>query len=209
MPLNQEKVTNSPIHGWIDGPESRPIKVDRWTRALLTVGNDKHQLWRGYNFTAIGSTLVSTGGKLAYFVNSNYSRPDFRYFFRVSNAAILRSFFYPVGWKYNASSPAFIINKNIAVQNDQSITSAMSICTAPLTTGVTLDTALFKIHMGSASGPGGIYSSGGQENNSFLADLNTTTMFEITATTDDTAIYMEFSWTEFIPYDTPPLVVLP
>lgn len=205
MPLDQEKLTYSPIHGWIDGPESRPIKVDKWSRALITIDNIKHNLWRGYNFIVNASTLVDTGGKISYFFANNYSRPDFRFYFHASTAAIYRGFL-PATRTYVPANAVTPVNRNIKVLNEGTLTSAMSICHTPATTGVT-EIPFEKRYMGSVAGPGGTAQSGGQAEGTYLLDINGEGVFEIEARADDCAIYAEFSWTEFVPYDTPPLIV--
>jgi hypothetical protein len=209
MSLDQEKLIYTPIHGWIDGPESRPIKVDKWSRSMITMDNEKHQTFRGYNYVTYGSTLVNTGGKLAFRFDTNYSRPDFRWFVKTSTAGIMRTYLMDAtaGWKHDPGSEPVIFNRNVEKIITAAGTSAMSICTSPLTTGVTIPDPTLKVHLGSAAGPGGVNTSGGQNTATFLAYLNTLFMLEIEAATDDCAIYMEFNWSEQIPYDTPPLIV--
>ena len=209
MPLDQEKIIYYPIHGWIDGPESRPIKVDKWSRALITIDNERHQTWRGYNHVTYGSTLVDTGGKLMFLFNSNYSRPDFRWFIKTSTAGIMRTWLMGAAgaWKHNPGSEPLIFNRNVENILNQAGTSALSISTSPLTTGATIADPTLKVHLGSAAGPGGQNTSGGQHASTFLAYLNTVFAIEVEATTDDCAIYMEFNFSEQVPYDTPPLIV--
>ncbi|MHC4643957.1 MAG: hypothetical protein ACYTBJ_00545 [Planctomycetota bacterium] len=201
------KILEHPIMGWIDGPNSRPIKVDKWSRALITVDNDKHNLWRGYQFTCTASTLVNTGGKLGVFAKANYSRPDFRWYFNASTAAILRNYLKPAQFRYDAGNPIYILNRNLKAHADGDPATALSVSVGALTTGATADPPVQKIYLGSAAGPGGISISGGQNANSYLAYINDYAYFEIEATTDDCAITMEFNWNEMVPYDTPPLVV--
>jgi hypothetical protein len=204
MPLDQEKVTNSPIFGWIDGPESRPIKVDKWTRGLVTVTNRDHQINRGYVFTASASTLVaSTGGKYAIFVNTNNEHPEMSMEWDVSTSGIYRVY----GPSPRIFNPAEDLGPvNVSVENP--LTSGISLCCCPLTTGAT-EYVRRKIYMGSAGGPGGRETTAGGKTSFIHMVPNFTAMFEITTTSDDCAINFVATWSEQIPYDSPPLIVIP
>jgi len=202
MSLDQEKLTYSPIHGWIDGPESRPIKVDKWSRAMVTLDNEEHQVNRGYNFLSSASTLVDTGGHLTVLWKTNYSRPRALFEWQVSTAAIFRTYL-PSPRIFVPANELVILNTNL---HPDSPTSALSVCHTPATTGAT-ETSARKLYLGSASGLGGQVSSGGHSSMKVLFYVNQTIMFDLEATTDDCALTMLMHWSEQIPYDTPPLIV--
>jgi len=195
--LDREKLTDSPIHGWIDGPRSRPIKVDKWTRSLITMSNREHQINRGYEFVTTASTMVNAGGKLDVLIKTNINRPNMVIEFETSTAAILFTYL-PSPRDYNPDGALVKLNRNFEPTKP---VSGISICTNALTTGAT-ETHIRKVYLGSATGPGGQFSTGGQTDIQMLFYLNNTILLELVSTTDDNALNMRFHWSEGVPYDS-------
>lgn len=185
------KVLNQPIHGWVDGPGSRPLKMDKKTRALLTEPPRVHAAHEGISFLTSASTLVNTGGKLGVRLATNAIPYGAHMEMEFSGglSAVFRTWLPSVSEHTPANEPV-MLNRYIGHPN----ASGVSFCHTP--TSADTDPPVRKIYLGTAGRGANLGTGGFLEQRELVIPAGVVLYLELESLVDSNSLNIFFNWVE-------------